>query len=92
MADPRSVQGPGDDAWESAPWDAPPPPSVSGEHRAVQPETDPAHDLCTPNLARAERAEAALVAARNELTLLRARVARLQDENDQLRGEAARKK
>ena len=78
---PEPLKDDREDSWESAPWDGPPP-SVSGEHALPRPEGErDRHRQHDPAelLARAERAEAALVAARNEIALLRARLARLQE-------------
>lgn len=83
-----------DDAWEAAPWEGPAPSSsaprfVSGEHPRVRlSESPPSQAAAIDPRAALARAEAALVAARNEITLLRARVERLTEDNDQLRAAA----
>jgi hypothetical protein len=64
------------DTWESAPWDGP---SSEPASHALARRRDPGEALA--------RAEAALVAARNEIALLRARVERLSEHNEQLEAD-----
>lgn len=67
----------GEDGWEAAPW-------TDDLQKASPPRArrDAAASLV--------RAEAALVAARNEISLLRVRVERLAHENERLRADSRR--
>jgi hypothetical protein len=64
------------EACESEPWDGP---SSEPASHALARRRDPTEALA--------RAEAALVAARNEIALLRARVERLSEHNEQLEAD-----